>query len=122
MARPLRIAIADDESEIRDHYSKVSKRLGHTVVAAVDNGVALVEACQQLHPDLIISDVRMPLMDGEQAIREVWKTEAIPAILISAYQLPTNFPPADLSVAWSYLRKPVKRQDFEVAITSTTSS
>ncbi len=122
MARRLRIAIADDESEIRDHYSKVIKRLGHEVVAAVDNGLALVEACQRLHPDLIISDVRMPDLDGEQAIREVWKSEAIPAILISAYQLPSNFPPADLSVAWSYLRKPVKRQDFEAAISSTTSS
>lgn len=122
MARSLRIAIADDESEIRDHYTKVINRLGHTVVAAVDNGIALVDACQQLHPDLIISDVRMPLKDGEQAIREIWKFEAIPAILISAYQLPNNFPPSDLSVAWSYLRKPVKRQDFEAAIAATASS
>ena len=35
MIRPLRIAIADDEAEIRDHYSKVIVRLGHEVVAAV---------------------------------------------------------------------------------------
>lgn len=122
MARHLRIAIADDEAEIRDHYSKVIKRLGHEVIAAVDNGTALVEACQQLHPDLIITDVRMPMLDGEQAVREIWKQEAIPTILISAYQLPSNFPPSDVQVAWSYLRKPVKRQDFEAAIRSTTSS
>ncbi|HMO36984.1 MAG TPA: response regulator, partial [Gemmatales bacterium] len=75
MTRPLRIAIADDEAEIRDHYCKVIKRLGHEVVAAVDNGTALVDACQQLHPDLIISDVKMPALDGEQALREIWKTE-----------------------------------------------
>lgn len=122
MTRHLRIAIADDEAEIRDHYSKVIKRLGHEVVAAVGNGTALVEACQLLHPDLIISDVRMPELDGEQAIRAIWKQEAIPAILISAYQLPTNFPPADVHVAWSYLRKPVKRQDFEAAIEATATS
>ncbi|MFO0814208.1 MAG: response regulator [Gemmatales bacterium] len=122
MPRPLRIAIADDEAEIRDHYSKVIKRLGHEVVAAVDNGDALIEVCARLHPDLIISDVRMPQLDGEQALRAIWKNEAIPAILISAYQLPRDFPPDDVQVAWSYLRKPVKRQDFEAAIQSTTSS
>lgn len=119
MARPLRIAIADDESEIRDHYTKVIKRLGHEVVAAVDNGAALVDACQQFHPDLIVTDVRMPGMDGEQAIREIWKTEPIPTILISAYHLPQNFPPTGLNVVWTYLRKPVKRQDFEAAIQAT---
>ena len=122
MARQLRIAIADDESEIRDHYTKVIKRLGHEVVAAVDNGIALVDACKRFHPDLIISDVRMPGLDGEQAIREVWKTEAIPTILISAYHLPKDFPPPGVSVAWAYLSKPVKRQDFEAAILATVTS
>lgn len=119
MVRPLRIVIADDESEIRDHYTKVIKRLGHEVVAAVDNGAALVHACSQLHPDLIITDVRMPGQDGEQAVREIWMTTPIPTILISAYHLPQNFPPAGLNVAWTYLRKPVKRQDFEAAIQTT---
>lgn len=122
MARHLRIIIADDEAEIRDHYCKVIKRLGHEVVAAVDNGTSLIEVCLNLHPDLIISDVRMPKLDGEQAIRTIWKQEPIPTILISAFQLPSNFPPIDVQVMWSYLRKPVKRQDFEAAIEATTTS
>lgn len=121
MSRPLRIAIADDESEIRDHYSKIIKRLGHEVVAAVDTGHALIDVCQQLHPDLIITDVHMPGLDGDQAVREVWKTENIPTILISAYDQPKNFPPAGVNVAWAYLSKPVKRLDFEAAIRSTMS-
>lgn len=122
MARPLRIAIADDESEIRDHYSKIVKRLGHEVVAAVDTGTALVDACQRLHPDLIVTDVRMPGLDGDQAVREVWKHKTIPTILISAYNLPQDFPPAGVAVAWTYLSKPVKRQDFEAAIRATVPS
>lgn len=122
MSRPLRIAIADDESEIRDHYSKLVKRLGHEVVAAVGTGTALVEACQRLHPDLIVTDVRMPGLDGDQAMREVWKSESIPTILISAYNLPQDFPPSGVNVAWAYLSKPVKRQDFEAAIRTTMTS
>jgi CheY-like chemotaxis protein len=120
MSRPLRIAIADDESEIRDHYS--IKRLGHEVVAAVDTGIALIEACQRLHPDLIITDVHMPGLAGDQAVREVWKTETIPTILISAYDLPKEFPPNDVNVAWAYLSNPVKRLDFEAAIRATMRS
>lgn len=122
MSRPLRIAIADDESEIRDHYSKIVKRLGHEVVAAVDTGIALVEACQRLHPDLIVTDVRMPGLNGDQAVLEVWKTETIPTILISAYNLPQGFPPSGVKVAWAYLSKPVKRQDFEAAIRATMTT
>ncbi|HQR05533.1 MAG TPA: response regulator [Gemmatales bacterium] len=122
MSPPLRIAIADDESEIRDHYSKIIKRLGHEVVAAVDTGNALIEVCQRLHPDLIITDVHMPGLDGDQAVREVWKCETIPTILISAYDQPKDFPPAGINVAWAYLSKPVKRLDFEAAIRATMNT
>lgn len=122
MPRPLRIAIADDEAEIRDHYSKIIKRLGHEVVAAVDTGNALIEACLQLHPDLIITDVHMPGLDGDLAVREIWKSETIPTILISAYDQPKDFPPASVNVSWAYLSKPVKRHDFEATIRATMNS
>lgn len=114
MSHPLRIILADDEPEIRDHFRRVLERLGHQVVAALDNGEDLVSAATLLHPDLLISDVRMPRMDGDQAVREIWKTYPIPAILISAYSAP------DLSSSagarCSYLSKPVRRSDLEAAI------
>lgn len=114
MSHPLRIAIADDEAEIREYFQKVLERLGHQVVAAVDNGADLVAACNALVPDLIITDVRMPQLDGDQAVREIWQSHRIPAILISAYN-----PPADSAgdaPTWSYLNKPVRRTDLEAAI------
>jgi DNA-binding NarL/FixJ family response regulator len=43
----------------------------YEVVGAVENGAALVEAAQQLKPDLIISDVSMPLMTGFEAAAKI---------------------------------------------------
>lgn len=114
MSHPLRVAIADDESEIRDYFQKVLERLGHTVVASVDNGSDLVTVCNSLIPDLIITDVRMPQLDGDQAVREIWRQHRIPAILISAYNRPHDLEPT--APTWTYLNKPVRRTELEAAI------
>jgi two-component system, response regulator PdtaR len=114
MRHPLRIVLADDEAEIRDHFQLVLERLGHQVVAAVGNGADLVTACLQCQPDLVISDVRMPQMDGEQAAREIQKARPIPVILVSAYTQSDRFSGA--APSWSYLSKPVRRADLEAAI------
>jgi CheY-like chemotaxis protein len=116
MTHPLRIIVADDEPEIREHFQRLLERLGHEVVATVDNGRALVLESCRLDPDLVISDVRMPQLDGDEAVREIWRTRPIPAILVSAYAPPE--PPADAPRHWSYLCKPVRRGDLEAAILS----
>jgi two-component system, response regulator PdtaR len=114
MTHALRIIVADDEPEIREHFQRLLERLGHQVVAAVDNGNSLVSESARLAPDLLISDVRMPQLDGDKAVREIWKTREIPAILISAYPPPVSQEPVDHR--WSYLSKPVRRNDLEAAI------
>ena len=114
MSHSLRIILADDEPEIRDHFRRVLERLGHQVVAMLDNGEDLVSAATLLRPDLLISDVRMPRLDGDAAVREIWKTCSIPAILISAYSAPD---PSSLGAGnCFYLSKPVRRNDLEAAI------
>jgi two-component system, response regulator PdtaR len=120
MHHPLRIILADDEVEIRDYFQAVLERLGHTVVAAVDNGIALKSACISLLPDLVITDIRMPELDGDQAIREVWKSHQIPTILISAYNAVVN--PQNDAQGWLYLNKPVRRAELEAAILAAISA
>ena len=114
MRQHLRIIVADDEPEIREHFQRLLERLGHDVVATVDNGRALVLESCRLNPDLVISDVRMPQLDGDEAVREIWQTHPIPAILVSAYVVPE--PSADALRRWSYLCKPVRRGDLDAAI------
>jgi CheY-like chemotaxis protein len=121
MGHTLRIIVADDEPEIREHFQMLLRRLGHDVVAIVDNGASLVSESARLSPDLVISDVRMPQLDGDLAVREIWKTRPIPAILISAYAPPEMATPAVGQPRWSYLSKPVRRVDLEAAIREALS-
>ena len=46
MSQSLRIAIADDEPDMRDYFQQVLPRLGHTVVAVAQNGRELVDLCR----------------------------------------------------------------------------
>jgi CheY-like chemotaxis protein len=112
----LRIAVADDEQDVRDYFRVMLPRLGHQVVAAAANGRELVELCRQHQPDLIIADVRMPEMDGDIAVHQICSDKPTPFILISAYSKPNAVLDGFGSVRRTYLTKPVKRDDLEQAI------
>jgi CheY-like chemotaxis protein len=112
----LRIAVADDEPDVRDYFQVILPRLGHKVVASAANGRELVELCREHKPDLVITDVRMPEMDGDVAIQQICQFWPIPFILISAYSKPTGALEAFGAIGSRYLTKPVKRDDLIDAI------
>lgn len=112
----LRIAVADDEKDMRDYLQRVLERLGHEVLGPVADGRELVDLCRQQRPDLIITDIRMPVMNGDEALREIYACQSIPFIVISAFRAPEAIP-GDLGNGDAvYLNKPVRKQDLERAI------
>jgi response regulator NasT len=116
MNAPLRIIVADDELEMRDFLEKALARFGHQVLAAAENGKELVERCLELRPELIITDVKMPLMDGIEATTAICKERLTPAILITAYHDPELIERAELDHIMAYLVKPVGLADLQPAI------
>lgn len=115
-ARSLRIVIADDEPRMRDYLWKSLERLGHQVVAAARTGRELVDHCRSHHPDLVISDIKMPDIDGIDAAREVCRDEPLPIILVSAYHDQETVQRATRNHILAYLVKPIKDTDLEPAI------
>lgn len=116
MTRSLRIAVADDEPDVRDYFARILPRLGHQVVGAASNGRELVELCRQTQPDLIITDVRMPDMAGNEALRQIHESRPVPFILVSADSGPAVCPDGLGDCGWAYLNKPVNRGDLAAAI------
>ncbi|MEX2504142.1 MAG: response regulator, partial [Egicoccus sp.] len=65
--RPTRVLIAEDEALIRLDLKEMLQEEGFDVVAEVADGASAVRLTRELEPDLVILDVKMPVMDGIQA-------------------------------------------------------
>jgi response regulator NasT len=116
MTRSFRIAVADDEPRMRAYYQRILPVLGHSVISAAQTGQELVRSCQETRPDLVVTDIKMPDLDGIDAIREIGRNEPIPAILVSAYHDPELIERIKTEHVLAYLVKPIKQADLEVAI------
>lgn len=116
MSRSLRIAIADDELDVREYFHSVLEELGHQVVALAKTGRQLVDQCLQSRPDLVLTDIRMPDMDGLMAAEEIYRQHPTPVILVSAHENQDLIDRAEAGHVMGYLVKPIKKSDLEPAI------
>jgi response regulator NasT len=112
MNQSLRIAIADDEPDMRDYFAKILPRLGHKVVAVAANGEDLLASCRATRPDLVITDIKMPDMDGIDAAMHLYQEQPLPVILVSAYHDPDLIERAEADHIMGYLVKPIKQADL----------
>ncbi len=117
MPETLRITVADDEPRMRDYLWESLQRMGHRMVSAARNGRELVEQCRQHEPDLVICDIKMPDMDGIDAAEAIYRTRAIPVILVSAFHDDELIRRASGKHVLAYLVKPIKDTDLAPAIT-----
>jgi len=116
MTDSLRIAIADDEPRMRDYLWTSLERLGHQIVGGAKTGRELIEQCRSQRPDLVITDIKMPDMDGLEAVGEICREEPIPVILLSAFHDPEYVAKATQDHVLAYLVKPIKHEALEPAI------
>lgn len=116
MSRALRIAVADDEPDMQDYFRTILPSLGHHVVAVAGNGRELVHACREFKPNLVITDIKMPDMDGIEAASQIYRDGPVPVILVSAYHDAEFIRRAEADHILAYLVKPIKQSDLEPAI------
>lgn len=116
MSAPLRIAVADDEADMRDWFERILPTLGHQVISVAESGKELVEHCRSLKPDLVITDIKMPDMDGIDASQAICAERPLPVILVSAYHDPELIRRAEADHVLAYLVKPIGKAALEPAI------
>jgi response regulator NasT len=105
---------------MRDYFQKILPVLGHQVVAVAEDGKQLVDACLAAKPDLVITDIKMPDMDGIEAATRIYRDAPLPVILVSAYSDPDFIARAEADHILAYLVKPIKQSDLEPAIAIAT--
>ena len=73
MAKPTLVVI-EDESSLRELYRTKFELAGFDVATAAD-GFAGLNACEQKRPDIILLDIRMPVMSGDEMLEKLRQTE-----------------------------------------------
>lgn len=71
---PVKIAIIEDDMVISQMYRMKFEAEGFEVQTA-ENGRTGVELCEKMHPDIILLDIRMPQMNGDEALKKIRATE-----------------------------------------------
>jgi len=103
---------------MRDFYMRMLAFLGHRVIVAASNGRELVEHCRRQRPDLIITDITMPEMNGDDAVAEICRDESLPVIVVSARHT-AHLARSGSEHVTAYLIKPIGRKDLKATIGPT---
>jgi response regulator NasT len=119
-AGPLRVIVAEDESIIRMDIVETLTENGFEVVAEADNGEDAVKLANELKPNLMIMDVKMPKMDGISAAEEISKI-GIPVVLLTAFSQTELVQRATEAGAMAYIVKPFTPNDLLPAIAIAVS-
>lgn len=112
----LKVLIADDEPIILLDLKQMLENLGYEVVAEASDGQQAVDLARETHPDVCILDVKMPVMDGIEAVEIITEENIAPTILLTAYSDRELVDRAKTAGVFAYLVKPFKPGDLPPSI------
>lgn len=115
---PLRLVLADDHELFRDGFQVMLKKQPNIeLVGEAANGVELLYLVRTLHPDVVITDIKMPQMDGIEATRQLVKEfPQLPVIALSMFDEENLIVDMLEAGARGYLLKNASKKEIVAAI------
>ncbi len=110
--KKMKILVVDDEAIIRMDLHEMLVDAGHEVIGEAANGEQAVELARKLHPEFIIMDVKMPIMDGITAAKIIAEEDIAPILLLTAYSQQDIVAKASEAGVIAYLIKPVREEQL----------
>jgi PAS domain S-box-containing protein len=111
------VLIAEDDYLISEMVRDMLEETGYSVAGAAANGRQVVEMAQELRPDVVFMDIKMPDMDGLEATRRIQAQCPTPVVVLTAYDAPDLTQRAGEVGVGAYLTKPPNARDMDRAIT-----
>jgi AmiR/NasT family two-component response regulator len=110
------VVVAEDETLIRLDIVEMLQDAGYEVVAEADNGQRAVELAREHRPDLVLMDVKMPVLDGITAAEQIASDRIAPVVLLTAFSQRELVERAREAGAMAYVVKPFTVDDLVPAI------
>jgi two-component system, response regulator PdtaR len=111
-----RVLIAEDEALIRLDLREMLIEEGYDVVGEAGDGETALRLTEQLRPDLVILDIKMPIMDGLTAAENIAASRLAPVVILTAFSQRDLVERARAAGAMAYLVKPFQKSDLVPAI------
>jgi response regulator NasT len=111
-----RVLIAEDEALIRLDLAEMLVEEGYDVVGEAGDGETAVRLALDLKPDLVILDIKMPIMDGLAAAERIAEERVAPVVILTAFSQRDLVERARAAGAMAYLVKPFQKSDLVPAI------
>ena len=120
MTTQRRVLVAEDEALIRLDLKEMLEEEGYEVVGEAGDGEQAVKLAEELRPDLVILDVKMPVLDGISAAERIVGQRIAPVVMLTAFSQRELVERAVDAGAMAYLVKPFAKSDLlptiEVAV------
>ena len=121
LGTPIRVVIADDEPITKMDLNELLSEAGYEVVGEASDGFDAVEICRKKHPDLVLMDIKMPLLDGLAAAKIIRSENlAETVMMMTAYSEREFVEQAKDCGVGGYLVKPIDEKslipNIEVAV------
>lgn len=116
-----RVVIAEDEALIRLDLKEMLEEEGYSVVGEAGDGETAVKLAQEQRPDLVILDVKMPVLDGISAAERIAGEKLAPVLMLTAFSQRELVERARDAGAMAYLVKPFTKSDLVPAIEMAVS-
>jgi two-component system, response regulator PdtaR len=116
-----RVVIAEDEALIRLDLAEMLGEEGYDVVGQAGDGERAVELAEELRPDLVVLDVKMPKLDGISAAQRIAAQRIAPVVILTAFSQRDLVERAGDAGAMAYLVKPFTKDDLVPAVEMAVS-
>ncbi|WUH95993.1 response regulator [Streptomyces sp. NBC_00433] len=116
-----RVVIAEDEALIRLDLKEMLEEEGYSVVGEAGDGETAVKLAEEHRPDLVILDVKMPVLDGISAAERIAGEKLAPVLMLTAFSQRELVERARDAGAMAYLVKPFSKSDVVPAIEMAVS-
>ena len=116
-----RVVIAEDEALIRLDLAEMLAEEGYDVVGQAGDGEKAIALAEELRPDLVVLDVKMPRLDGISAAQRIAEQRIAPVVILTAFSQRDLVERARDAGAMAYLVKPFSKDDLVPAVEMAVS-